>query len=256
MDGDIRFTRKNSTCTLIINRPQKMNSITKAMGEQLQAYADEINRDKEIKAVIITGEGDRSFSTGSDLKMFDQYGSPFELRNRTDYCDALRSIRKPLISLVRGYALGGGFEMVLASDIRIAAPSARFAVSEIKNGWIPGSGLIQILSRNIGYHKAAELIFTARMIEAEEALQFGFINAVVPDEEIEDYVQEMADRIGTFSPVAAQLAKQDLNASMNMGLDMGLQYEKDLAVFSMTTEDSKEGMRAFSEKREPRFTGE
>lgn len=256
MDGEIVLTKKNRTCTLTINRPHKMNSITKDMGEQLQSLADEINNDKEIRAVIIKGEGEKSFSTGSDLKMFDQYGSPFDLRNRTDYCDALRSIRKPLISLIRGYALGGGFEMVLASDIRIASETARFAVSEIKNGWIPGSGLIQILSRNIGYHKAAELIFTARMIDAEEALEFGFINSVIPDEKIDDYVQEMAEKISTFSPVAAQLAKQDLMSSQNMGLDMGLQYEKDLAAFSMTTKDSEEGMKAFMEKREANFTGE
>ncbi len=256
MEGRIDFTRTGAVGTLTINRPEKMNSITKEMAEQLHILAEEINRDRGIRVVILKGKGERSFSTGSDLRLFDRYGSSFELRNRQDYCDAVRRIRKPVVSLIRGYALGGGFELVLSTDIRIASDNALFAVSEVSRGWIPGSGLLQILSRNIGYHKAAELTFTARRVDAAEALEYGFINRVLPVSEIDAYVGKMALEMSEFSPLAMELAKEDLRASQNMSLEAGLRYERDLAAFSMCSRDSREGIAAFKEKRKPEFTGE
>ncbi|WP_461207028.1 enoyl-CoA hydratase/isomerase family protein [Clostridium sp. DL1XJH146] len=255
MDGEILLEKKGYVGTIVINRPKKMNSITKDMAESLTEICSEVNSDNDIRVVVLKGEGERSFSTGSDITLLKQYGTPYELRNRMDYCVAIRSIRKPVVSMIKGYALGGGFELALATDIRIAAKSAKFAVSEVKNGWIPGSGLIQVLARNIGYNKAAELIFTAKMIDADEAAELGFINKVLENDEIDQYVENMVQGMTKLSPIASQLAKQDLVSTQNLSLEMGLQYENDLFAFSMTTEDSKEGMAAFKEKREPDFKG-
>ncbi len=252
-DGEILIKIEEHVCYLTISRPAKMNSITKAMAERLNEITDEINYNDDIRVVVLSGEGEKSFSTGSDINLLNQYGNPFELRNRKDYCAAIRGIRKPVISKIKGYALGGGFELVLGTDIRVASESAQFAASEVKNGWISGSGLIQILGRNIGYNKAAKVIFTAEMVNAKEALQLGFINDVVPMEEIDAFVDNMAKKMTELSPIALQLAKADLVASQNMSLDMGLKYENDLFAFSFTTEDCKEGLAAFKEKRKPKF---
>lgn len=253
MDEQIKYEVKNHVAYITISRPKKMNSITKAMAEALNVIGPKINDDDNVRVVVLQGEGERAFSTGSDINLLKQYGTPFELRNRKDYCAAIRGIRKPVISKVKGYALGGGFELVLATDIRVATPDSKYAASEVKNGWISGSGLIQVLTRNIGYAKAARIILTGEMIDAVKGQDLGFITDVVALDEIDAYVETMAESMSQLSPIALQLAKQDMIASQNMGLDSGLQYENDLFAFSMTTEDSKEGMAAFKEKRAPKF---
>ncbi len=253
MDGEIIYEVKKFVGYITISRSNKMNSITKAMAEKLQEVSRQINDDDSVRVVVLTGEGEKSFSTGSDINLIHQYGNPWELRNRQDYCAAIRQIRKPVISKIKGYALGGGFELVLGTDIRVASDTAKFAASEVKHGWISGSGLIQILSRNIGYSKAAKLILTGDMISAGEGKELGFINDVLSIDEIDKYVDELTDKMTELSPVALQLAKQDLIASQNMSLEMGLKYENDLFAFSFTTEDSKEGLAAFREKRKPDF---
>lgn len=252
-DGQILYEVKNNIAYITISRPKKMNSITKDMAEQLQELPLKINNDKEVRVVVLQSVGEKSFSTGSDINLLGQYGNPWELRNRQDYCAAIRKIIKPVISKIKGYALGGGFEMVLATDIRVSADTGKFCASEVKNGWISGSGLIQTLARNIGYNKASKLVLTAEMIDGTEGERLGFINDVVPVDEIDAFVDDMALKMTELSPVALQLAKQDLIASQNMSMDMGLQYENDLFAFSMTTDDCKEGMAAFAEKRKPKF---
>lgn len=253
MDGEILYQVSEHIGRITISRENKMNSITKAMAEKLQEVAVEINNDNHVRVVVLKGQGERSFSTGSDIKLIHQYGNPWELRNRQDYCKAIRSIRKPVISMIKGYALGGGLELVLATDIRVATRESKFAASEVKHGWISGSGLMQLLARNIGYNKASKMILTAATVDGLEAQSLGFINDIVEPHEIEDYVMDMAKGMTKLSPVALQLAKQNLLASQNMSLQMGLEYENDLFAFSFTTEDSKEGLAAFAEKREPKF---
>ncbi|MFI3320998.1 MAG: enoyl-CoA hydratase/isomerase family protein [Rikenellaceae bacterium] len=253
MEEGIIYKKEGRVATITINRPKKMNSITRQMGIDLNRIAQEINDDAQISVVILTGSGERAFSTGSDITMLDQYGTPFELRNRQDYCTAIRNIRKPVIAKIKGYALGGGLELVLATDIRIASDSAIFAVSEVEHGWTSGSGATQLLARQIGYNRAAELVLTAKKIDAQEAYRLGIVNQVVAVEEIDDYVAQMVAKMEEFSPIAMQLIKQNLRASQNMPQDMGLQYENDLFAFSFTTEDAAEGKLAFSEKRKPKF---
>ncbi len=253
IDEGILYEKSNGVGTITISRPAKMNSITRDMGIELNRLAKEINEDKEVRVVVLTSVGEKAFSTGSDITLLHQYGTPYELRNREDYCVAIRSIRKPVIAKVKGYALGGGIELLLATDIRIVAENAKFAVSEVNNGWTSGSGATQLLARQIGYNKAAELVFTGKMIDANEAYRLGFVNTVLPMEELDNYVEEMVSEMAKKSSTAMQLIKQNLRASQNMSQDAGLDYENDLFAFSMTTEDAKEGMAAFAEKRKPIF---
>lgn len=253
MDEGILYTKEGRIAKITICRPSKMNSITKAMGEELHRVAQEINNDEKISVVLLTGEGERSFSTGSDINLLHQYGTPYQLRNRLDYCAAIRSIKKPVISKIKGYALGGGLELVLATDVRIATESSSFAVSEVQHGWTSGSGATQLLARTIGYNRAAELVFTGKRINADEALNLGIINTIISNDKIDTYVDELLTQMSKQSSTAMQLIKQNLRASLNMPMDMGLQYENDLFAFSFTTDDAAEGMAAFAEKREPTF---
>jgi len=253
MDEGILYEKQGKIGKITICRPSKMNSITKAMGEELNRVAVEINNDEEIRVVLLTGEGEKSFSTGSDINLLHQYGTPYQLRNRLDYCAAIRSIRKPVIAKIKGYALGGGLELVLATDIRIATENSSFAVSEVHHGWTSGSGATQLLARTIGYNRAAELVFTGKRIDADEAYRIGIVNTIVSADKIDAYVDEMLSGMSNQSSTAMQLIKQNLRASQNMPMDMGLQYENDLFAFSFTTADAAEGMAAFAEKRKPEF---
>ena len=249
----ILYNVKNGIATITISRAKKMNSITRDMGIDLNRIATEINDDKNVRVVLLTAIGEKAFSTGSDITLLHQYGTAYELRNRQDYCSAIRSIKKPVVTKINGYALGGGLELLLASDIRIVADNSKFAVSEVNNGWTSGSGATQLLARQIGYNKAAELVLTGKMIDANEALRLGFVNSVHSLDEIDNYTDEMLQAMAEKSMTAMMLIKQNLRASQNMSQNDGLEYENDLFAFSMTTDDAKEGMTAFSEKRKPIF---
>ena len=249
----ILYNVKNGIATITISRAKKMNSITRDMGIDLNRIATEINDDKNVRVVLLTAIGEKAFSTGSDITLLHQYGTAYELRNRRDYCSAIRSIKKPVVTKINGYALGGGLELLLASDIRIVADNSKFAVSEVNNGWTSGSGATQLLARQIGYNKAAELVLTGKMIDANEALRLGFVNSVHSLDEIDNYTDEMLQAMAEKSMTAMMLIKQNLRASQNMSQNDGLEYENDLFAFSMTTDDAKEGMTAFSEKRKPIF---
>ncbi len=253
VEQDVIYEKEGRIAKIILNRPRKMNSITRAMGEELNRIAALVNADDEVAVVLLTGTGERSFSTGSDINALNDYGTPFEMRNRLDYCAAIRSIRKPVVAKIKGYALGGGLELLLTTDIRIANENSKYAVSEVSHGWISGSGATQGLGRLMSYNQAAELVLTGKMIDANEAYRLGIINTVVNEEEIDAYVDELLQNMSKQSSTAMQLTKQNLRASQNMFLDAGLQYENDLFAFSFTTEDAAEGKRAFAEKREPNF---
>ncbi|MBO2943551.1 enoyl-CoA hydratase/isomerase family protein [Paenibacillus sp. F411] len=251
----IRYELSNHIGTITLDRPGKLNTVTRAMGIRLNELCQEINQDQNVRVVVLTGEGEKSFSAGSDIEVLDDYGSPWELSNREDYCMAVRSIRKPVIAMIRGYAIGGGLELALHADIRYASLSARFGAGEIKLGWIGGSGSTQLLPRIVGPGKAAEMVLTGRLLSAAEALSYGLVEQVAEQGELQKLVYETAEAIAAHSPIAVQHAKLALRAAMNMPLDAGLQYENSLFSFCFTTEDAQEGKAAFQEKRAPKFKG-
>ncbi len=253
---DILFYRDGPIATIKLNRPHKLNTITPDMGRALFPIAAEINQDEAIRAVILIGTGERAFSAGSDVTVLEEYGTNWQLRNRADYNRAIWSIRKPTIAAIRGYAIGGGLELALACDIRLASPTARFGAGEIKLGWNGGAGNTQLLPRLIGYGKALQMLLTGNLIDADEALRTGLIQELVPDDQLEQSVRNMAETIAKNAPIAAQVIKHLVRISESTSLEVGLAYENDLFAYCFTTQDSQEGIAAFREKRPPHFKGE
>jgi enoyl-CoA hydratase/carnithine racemase len=259
MDGpgdDLMFHQDGAIATITLNRPNKLNTVTPEMGRALFDIAARINDDDAIRVVILTGVGERAFSAGSDVKVLDEYGSNWQLRNRKDYCRAIWAVRKPIIAAIRGYCIGGGLELALMSDIRYAAPNARFGAGEIKLGWLGGAGNTQLLPRLVGYGKALQMLLTGDMIDAAEAHRVGLVQELAPDDELDDAVRGLAKRIASNAPIATQLIKHLVRTSESTSLDIGLAYENDLFTYCFTTKDHEEGIAAFREKRTPNFRGE
>lgn len=240
--------------TITIRREEKLNAITPEMAGELARIVDQVN-DSDCRVVVLTG-GSKVFSAGSDIKALDHYPTAWDYRVRKDdYTRSIRRIRKPVIAMINGYCLGGGLEMALQSDIRYASTNARFGAPEVTWGWIGGGGASQILPRLVGFGRAMELLVTGRIISAEEAYHMGLVNRVWTPEELEPATYALAEEIAKRAPIAVQVIKQAVRMSMNIGLDQGLDYENELVHITFSTQDKEEGVRAFREKREPRFTG-
>lgn len=240
--------------TVRLNRPEKLNAVTQAMSDSLVRIVRGLNADADIRAVVYTGTG-RAFSAGSDISTLDQYETPWEFRNRRDYCDALRELRKPLIAAVNGYAFGGGLEAALTCDIRIAADTARFAAPEIKLGWIGGGGMSVLLANSIGASNAALMLMTGDPIDADRALGWGLVSEVVPLDDLIPRAQELAAVIASRPPIAAETAKANLRAAWNLPQDQAIAYEREMQGITFATEDAAEGRAAFAEKRDGVFRG-
>ncbi|WP_194421407.1 enoyl-CoA hydratase/isomerase family protein [Microbacterium abyssi] len=234
--------------TVRLNRPEKLNAVTQHMSDSLVQIVRALNDDPEIRAVVYTGTG-RAFSAGSDISTLDQYATPWEFRNRRDYCDALRELRKPVIAAVNGYAFGGGLEASLTCDIRLAADTASFAAPEIKLGWIGGGGMSVLLANSIGASNAALMLMSGDPIDAQRALAWGLVSEIVPVDELLARAQELAATIASRPPIAAQTAKANLRAAWNMPQDQAIAYEREMQGITFATEDAAEGRAAFAEKR-------
>jgi len=252
---ELLFNTDGYIATITLNRPEKLNTMTPAMGKSLLSLVDFINNENSIRVVILTGTGKKSFSAGSDIKVLDDYGSNWQLRNRIDYARGIWKIRKPVISKIRGFCIGGGLEMALMSDIRYATPDAKFAAGEIKLGWHGGGGNTQLLPRVMSTGRSLEMLLTGGMIQADLAERWGLVDRIYPEDEIDSKVEELATRIAANAPIAAELAKHLVRVAMSTAIDIGLQYENDTFAYCFTTEDSDEGRAAFSEKRTPQFKG-
>jgi enoyl-CoA hydratase/carnithine racemase len=240
--------------TVRLNRPEKLNAVTQAMSDELVRLVAAINDDPDVRAVVYTGTG-RAFSAGSDITTLDQYASPWAFRNRRDYCDALRGLRKPVIAAVNGYALGGGLEAALTCDIRIAASTATFAAPEIKLGWIGGGGMSALLAASIGASNTALMLMSGEPIDAQRALAWGLVSEVVEPEALLTRAGELAATIASRPPIAAETAKANLRAALNLPLDEAIAYEREMQTITFATEDAAEGRAAFAERRPGVFHG-
>ncbi|WP_243229104.1 enoyl-CoA hydratase/isomerase family protein [Microbacterium sp. CIAB417] len=240
--------------TVRLNRPEKLNAVTQAMSDSLVGIVGALNEDPGIRAVVYTGTG-RAFSAGSDISTLDQYATPWEFRNRRDYCDALRALRKPVIAAVNGYAFGGGLEAALTCDIRVAAESASFAAPEIKLGWIGGGGMSALLAGSVGASNAAYMLMTGDPIDAQRALAWGLVSEVVSSDALLARAQELAATIAARPPIAAETAKANLRAAWNLPQDQAIAYEREMQGIAFATEDAVEGRAAFAEKRPGAFRG-
>ncbi len=255
IQDDLVFIQDGPIARITLNRPAKLNTVTPEMGNALFEIADAINENDDIRVVVLSGTGEKAFSAGSDIKALDTYGNNWQLRNRKDYNRAIWSIRKPVVASIRGYAIGGGLELALSADIRIASNTASFGAGEVKLGWVGGAGNTQLLPRLVGYGKALQLLLTGDLISAEEAHRLGLVQEVVENNQLETAVNDVAEKIARNPPIAVQLIKHLVRVSASTALSVGFDYENDLFTYCFTTKDHEEGIAAFREKRQPEFKG-
>ncbi|MER3427481.1 MAG: crotonase [Pyrinomonas sp.] len=253
----ILVERRDRVAVLTINRPEKRNALNIKTREEGAAALEELRTDDQIRVVVITGAGDRAFIAGADIAEFAGRTAITQrdvMLGRSLFT-AIDLFPKPVIAMINGYCLGGGCELALACDLRIASETASFGQPEINLGIIPGGGGTQRLTRLVGEGKAMELILTGDIIDARTAYQIGLVNMVVPAAELEAKTMEIANRIAEKSPIALRLAKEAIKTASRSLLDEGLRREIDLFALCFSTEDKEEGVRAFLEKRKPDFKG-
>ncbi len=249
--------RRGGVAVVTVNRPEKLNALNIRTRSEILAALEELAGDDEIRVVVITGAGDKAFIAGADINEFAGKTALEQraiMRSRRAF-DSVEEFPKPVIAMINGYALGGGCELAMACDIRIASSRAKLGQPEIKLGIIPGGGGTQRMPRLIGEGRAMELILTGDMISAEEAERLGLVNHVVAPEELESKTMEIANKIAEMSPVALRMAKQAVKNAARTDLRAGLEAELDLFALCFASEDKEEGVRAFIEKRQPQFRG-
>jgi enoyl-CoA hydratase len=240
---------------LRFNRPRQLNALNGPVMDALCSALEALDRDDAIRVLVVTGD-DRAFAAGADIGEMAG-ASPIDMlrSNRIAQWDRVRRIGKPVIAAVAGWCLGGGCELAMALDLIVAAESARFGQPEINLGVIPGAGGTQRLTRAIGKSVAMEMILTGEPIDAREAHRLGLVARVVPNELLVEDALALAAKIATKSPLALRLAKEAVNAAYEMSLTDALAHERRLFYLLFASEDQKEGMAAFLEKRDPDFTG-
>lgn len=259
IDGEIRLERHGHVAHMVIDRPAKLNAMTVAMDHRMNDLVFEVNNDREIRSVLLSGAGDRAFSAGSDITDLDEYGDNWSYRNRFDnrgdYARAIWLIRKPVVAAIHGYCVGGGLEMASASDIRIATPQASFGAGEINWGWHGGSGQTQFLTHLIGPGYASRLLLTGDRIDGDEALRVGLVQQLVSFDDLIPTAKAVAESIAAKSPIAVQKTKHMVRLAQSLPLDTALLVENDSFAYLMMTEDAAEGREAFAQKRPPQFKG-
>jgi enoyl-CoA hydratase len=253
----LTLEKKDQAALLTFNRPEVLNALNTTVATESLDALQSIQNDPDVRVLILTGAG-RAFVAGADIaemeaKNAEQARIYCELGHR--FMNTLQDLPQPVIAAINGFALGGGLEVALACDIRIASASAQFGLPETVLGIIPGWGATQRTARLVGAAKTKELIFTGRRIKADEALSMGLVNQVVPDEELMDTVNEMAAAMCRQGQTALQHAKTVINRGSDLNLDQALRLEIDTFVDLFDTDDRREGMKAFLEKRKPNFTG-
>ena len=253
------FEIRDKVGYITMNRPEKLNSLTKETLMDMEVLLSRLREDSECKSVIITGAGDKAFTSGADLDTFLKGREKVMGIEWSRYGQRLFAmfdeLGKPTIAALNGLTLGGGLEIALACTFRFACPEARLGFPEITLGFIPGWGGTQRMPRLIGKARALELILTGEIIDAEKALSFGLVNRVVPRHELMKACEEMAQKIAKNAPLAIRFAMEAVNEGLNMPLKEGLILESTLAPMSCLTEDAEEGITAFLEKRKPDFKG-
>ena len=253
----ITVEKRDNVAILTINRPDKLNALNSKVHIEGVAALDELRNDEEVRVLVITGAGEKSFVAGADIS---EFAGKTPVTQRSGFLErtlfnTLDAFPKPIIAMINGFCLGGGCELALACDIRLASAKARFGQPEINLGIIPGGGGTQRLTKLVGEGKSMEMILTGDMIDAPTAHDLGLVNHVYAPEELEAKTFEMAEKIAKKSPIALQMAKEAVKLASKSNLDEGLRREIDLFAICFSTEDKEEGVSAFLEKREPVFKG-
>ena len=247
--------KDDSIAVLTLNRPQQLNALSYDLVKDLSLAMQELDADDHVRVMIVTG-GEKVFAAGADIKEMADRG-PFDTRihQRSDYRDQINRTAKPVIAAVSGFALGGGCELAMSCDIIVASETARFGQPEVNLGIIPGSGGTQRLTRTVGKFRAMEMVLTGETLSAGEAERLGLVNRVVPVEVLLDEAKNLAKKIAAKPVLAVKAAKEAVLKSANTFLNEGLEFERKSFYLLFASEDRKEGMKAFLEKRKPEFKG-
>jgi len=252
--NNINCRKEDGIGFIMINRPKQLNALNKETIAELHHAFDNLNNDKQVRVIIVTGSGEKAFVAGADIKEFMHFnagqGRELAAKGQELLFDLVENLDTPVIAAINGFALGGGLELALASHIRIASENAKMGLPEVSLGVIPGYGGTQRLAQIIGKGRAMEMILTAEMIPAEKALSYGLVSEVVPVEKLAEAAVKKAQKLMKNSPQAQALAIKAVNAAYNRS---GFETEKDLFGQAFTTSDFKEGTTAFVERRKPEF---
>jgi enoyl-CoA hydratase len=257
MPETILVEREGRVAILTINRPDKLNALNQQVRDEMLEILAGIETDDAVGVVVLTGTGEKSFIAGADIGEFAGR-TPFDQRHSMRsprIFDVMASFPKPVIAMINGFCLGGGCELAMSCDIRIASEKARFGQPEINLGLIPGGGGTQRLPRLVGVGHAMRLILTGDMIGAAEAQSIGLVEMVVPAEELRAKTLELAGKIAAKSPLTVKVAKEAIRASERMSIEDGIVYERDLFCLCFSSADKEEGVKAFLEKRPAAWTG-
>ena len=258
MTGTVLLERDGHLAHLVLNRPAVLNAIDNELGEDLRVACETLAAEPEVWAIVIRGAGDRAFCSGADLKARRDFTPEDWAHQRALFrrlFKALRDVPQPMIAAVHGYALGGGTELALLADMVVASDDAVFGLTEVSLGILPGGGGTQNLPRLIGRQRAKELIFTARRVDAAEAYRLGFVNRVVPRAALLDTAVELAEEIMRNSPFAVRQVKWAIDQGADLPFEEGLEREHAAYMRAIASDDRREGIAAFNDKRRPRFTG-
>jgi enoyl-CoA hydratase len=254
----IIYEKSEGIATITLNRPEALNAFSKEVVEEILQVLEDIRRDENVRVVVLTGAGEKAFSAGADIKAMIGI-NPLKARELSlmgeKLCASFENLEKPVIAALNGYALGGGMEVAMSCDIRIAAENVRMGQTEINIGLIPGWGGTQRLTRLVGRGKAKELVFTGRMIDARTAEQLGIVNMVVAADKFRETVRQFALELAAKAPVALKVAKALIEKGADISLDSALALEREGFGVVASTEDLQEGIKAFTEKRKPTFKG-
>ncbi|MBI4547348.1 MAG: enoyl-CoA hydratase/isomerase family protein [Ignavibacteriae bacterium] len=251
----ILISKQEGYAIIQFNRPDALNAINIKLMEELVSALELFDKDDDVRAIIITGN-EKAFAAGADIKeMADASAVEMLIRDQFARWDRIRKIKKPLIAAVSGFALGGGCELAMTCDIIIASETAKFGQPEINIGVMPGAGGTQRLTRAVGKYKAMEMVLTGKMISAEEAMRWGLVNKVVPVEYYLEEAKNLAKEIASKPPVAVRLAKEAVLKAFDTTIEAGLEYERKNFYLLFASEDQKEGMKAFVEKRKAEWKG-
>ncbi|RMH12002.1 MAG: crotonase [Gemmatimonadetes bacterium] len=253
----VKVTRDGAIALITLDRPEKLNALNEAVRQQLMEAVDALAADDEVRVAILHGAGEKAFVAGADVAEFAARTAQEqrEVYQRRRVYDAVAAFPKPLIAAVHGFCLGGGNELALACDVRVADRTARFGQAEIRIGLIPGAGGTQRLARLVGPGQALRIALSGDFIDAEEAHRIGLVEVLTDEGKHLEAARELAGRMARWSPVSLRLIKESVRAAMEMPLSAGLAYERELFLAAFASEDGREGVRAFVEKRTPEFRG-
>jgi enoyl-CoA hydratase len=253
----ITVQKRSKVAVLTINRPDKLNALNQTVHAEGVSALNDLRKDDSVRVLVITGAGEKSFIAGADISEFAGQTpvTQRDLFHEKTFFNSIDIFPKPVIAMINGFCLGGGNELALACDLRIASENAKFGQPEINLGIIPGGGGTQRLTRLVGEGRAMQIILTGDIIDAQTALNFGLVNHVYPLAELEEKTMQLAEKIAEKAPIALQMCKEAVKFASRSNLDEGLRREVDLFAICFSTEDKSEGVSAFLEKRKANFQG-